>query len=78
MYCINDFNLCFIIMGNPEFNGKKFDYWSDDYNDEYGVWNNDMRAKQFFYEWDGVIAPNKSKAIEKAKQMNILEEKNEN
>lgn len=57
-------------MGNPEFNGKKFDYWSDELNNEYGVWNNDMHAKQYVFDWDSVIAPSKEEAIAKAKELN--------
>lgn len=58
-------------MGNPEFNGKKFDYWSDEPNNEYGVWNNDMHAKQYVDEWRGTVAPDKQTAIDKAKELNL-------
>jgi hypothetical protein len=57
-------------MGNPDFNGKKFDYWSDENYEIFGVWNNDMKAHQYIAEWNGTIAPNKEEAIRKAKELN--------
>lgn len=56
-------------MGN-EFNGMKFDYWSDEKNNQYGVWNNDMKAKQYMQQWRGIIAPSKKDAIEAARRLN--------
>lgn len=57
-------------MGNPEFNGKKYDYWSNEQYNEYGVWNNDMHAKQYIRDWEGIYAPDKQSAIDKAKELN--------
>jgi hypothetical protein len=57
-------------MGNPEFNGKKFDYWSNEKYNEFGVWNNEMSAKQFIAEWESIYAPSKEEAINKAKELN--------
>lgn len=56
-------------MGN-EFNGKKFDYWSGLQSGEYGVWNNDMKAKQYIPEWNGTVAPSKEAAILEARRRN--------
>jgi len=56
-------------MGN-EFNGMKFDYWSDEPNNEYGVWNNDMKSKQYMENWGGIIAPSKQDAIDNARRLN--------
>jgi len=63
-------------MGNPEFNGKKYDYWSADYDGfiRYGVWNNEMKAKQYVSDWDGIIAPDKESAIRKAITLNSINE----
>lgn len=59
-------------MGNPEFNGKRFDYWSNEYENQYGVWNNSTNQKHYVDEWQGHTAPNKESAILKAKELNNL------
>lgn len=56
-------------MGN-EFNGMKFDYWSDEENNEYGVWNNDMKAKQYMENWGGNFTNSKEEAIQNARRLN--------
>lgn len=57
-------------MGNPEFNGQKYDWWENQKYNEYGVWNNDMKAKQYIADWEGIYAPSKEEAIKKAKELN--------